>query len=105
MEQLAVGDDDGAVRVVARGQWQRKPQLRQIRRRWHDEITPFTFQKSHCQQCFQTPKLAEVIRSAWQQPAGALAGAAHLTLYVSAKRNWQGSRQRLVQCPLRLQEG
>jgi len=75
------------------------------RRRWHDEITPFTFQKSHCQQCFQTQKLAEVIRSAWQQAAGDLAGAPHLTLCIGAKRNWQGSRQMLVQCPLRLWEG
>lgn len=33
-------------------EWQRKPQLRQTRCRWHDKITPFTFQKSHCQQCF-----------------------------------------------------
>lgn len=56
----------------------------------------FTFQKSHCQQCFQPRKLAEVIRSAWQQAAGALVGAPHLKLSVGAKRNWQEEQERLV---------
>lgn len=77
-------------------EWQRKPRLRQTRRRWYNEITPFTFQKSHCQQCFQTRKLAEVIRRAWQQAAGALVGAPHLTSCIGAKRRPQDLQKMTV---------
>lgn len=77
-------------------EWPRKPQLRQTCCRWHNEITPFMFQKPHCQQCFQTQKWAEVIRSARQQAAGTLVGAPHLTFRTGAKRNWQGSQKSLV---------